>query len=565
MFVELLILIIAAFIGGFAARSFKFPPVLGYIASGVVFGLIGKNVLHSYENLSVLSEVGVTLLLFTLGFEFSFDYFKKLKKNIIFAGVLQILLTSVVLFPLLVLLQLSIQVAILFAVLFAFSSTAVIVKLLEEKGILHSFPGNQVFTFLLIQDLFVVPVIFLMPLIFSDSSLFVSSGLSFVLTGLEALAIFLLIMIGSKIFLTRVLNILFKYPSHELTILATIFIAAGSIALFEMVGVPQTIGAFLAGMLISEQGKNLSPLSEIRPLRDILLVLFFVMTGMLVDMQFVLNSLPIIFGILIVVLLVKFFSILLVLRNSSFLLVPSVFIASYLANIGEFSIVLGQIAVVDNYITQDTYNLLLSTFVFSLVLIPFWTKYTGVIFEKLSARGIIYKKIKLEYDVDKKSKSIDALRDHVVICGHGRVGKEVRSILDAAGISYVVVDFSRKVAQELRNANKKVLLGDPSDSDVLMASDLKDARALVVAVPESLTQKKIITQALRINPKIVIICRSHIDGERYDLLNMGANSIVIPEFEAGLKIGEEILSTYKLQQDEISSLIRRTRRAHHVS
>ena len=158
------------------------------------------------------------------------------------------------------------------AILFSFSSTAVVVKILEEKGLLNDFPGNNVFILLLIQDIFVIPVIFLLPVLFSKEG-FTPVGVSaFALAVARPLVIFALIFIFCKLFLSKILRFVFKYPSHELTILATIFTAAVSIWVFTSVGLPSSIAAFLAGVLTSEQGKNLAPLSEIRPFRDLFLV-----------------------------------------------------------------------------------------------------------------------------------------------------------------------------------------------------------------------------------------------------------------------------------------------------
>ena len=166
---EVILITVAAFIGGFLARTIKFPPVLGYIASGIVFGIIGKNIFQSYESLVALSEIGISLLLFTLGFEISLDKLRNINKKIFFIGIAQTLLITAFLFPVFFLFNIDLKVSILLSILASFSSTAVVVKILEEKGLLNDFPGNNVFILLLIQDFFVVPVIFLLPVIFSTT------------------------------------------------------------------------------------------------------------------------------------------------------------------------------------------------------------------------------------------------------------------------------------------------------------------------------------------------------------------------------------------------------------
>lgn len=557
---EIILIITAAFFGGFVARSIKLPPVLGYITSGVIFGIIGRNFFESYESLVSLSQVGVSLLLFTLGFEISLDVLKKINKKILLVGILQVLSVALIIFPLLLFFNLDAKVAILFSMLFSFSSTAIVVKLLEEKSLLQDFPGNNVFIFLLIQDLFVIPIIFFLPILFSKTGLSPVSLVDFLASSIKPIAIFLGILLLGKLFLSRLLNFLFRYPSHELTILATIFTATVSILLFSLVGLPQAIAAFLAGVLISEQGKNLAPLTEIRPFRDLFLVLFFVMTGMLLNFPFFLENLPFVISVSIIVVFIKFLVTYLILRFSSYSKSAAVFISSYLSNVGEFAVVISQIAFTAAIIGVREYNLILSVFILTLGFIPLFLKYARGIAEKVSRLGVLGKVL------PKSTESTEGIsqtfENHVVICGHGRVGREICTMLDLASIPYVVIDFNKKVINELLTLSKYAIYGDPTDLEILKASFVENAKILVVAVPDTFSQKRIIDTALKLNPKIIILCRSHIEEDRYDLINMGVNTIIMPELEAGLRIGSEVLDLFGVKQDEIDLYTKRLRRQH---
>lgn len=556
---EVILITVAAFIGGFLARTIKFPPVLGYIASGIIFGIIGKNTFQSYESLVGLSQIGISLLLFTLGFEISLDKLKNVNKKIFLIGIFQTILITAFLLPVFFLFNLALSVSILFAILASFSSTAVIVKLLEEKGLLNDFPGNNVFIILLIQDLFIIPIIFLLPIIFGKSQVTGLSIVGFIISAVKPLGIFVALLIASRFLLSRFMNLLFRYPSHELTILATIFTAALSIYLFSSVGLPQTIAAFLAGVLISEQGKNLAPLTELRPFRDLFLVLFFVLTGMLLNFDFLVNNFLTIIILLMLIIAIKFIVIYVSLRFSRFSPSSSVFISSHLTNIGEFSVVIGQIAFLSGFLTTNDYNLLLSFFVLSLISIPVWTNYARTITERLARTGILAKvlpKENLEPEMSQK------FSNHVVICGHGRVGREVRALLDLANIPYVVVDFNRKIISDLVSSGKYAIYGDPTDKEILQATFISEARVLVIAVPDGFSQKQIVNSALKLNPSIIIVCRSHVESDKYDLINMGVNTIVVPELEAGLRIGHEVLDLFGVSTGDIDSFIKRLRRTH---
>ncbi len=559
---EIIILVIAAFIGGFAARTVKLPPVVGYLVSGIIFGIVGKGFIPSYESLFSLSQIGVSLLLFTLGFEISFSTLMRVNKKIVLASILQILITSAFVFPILLLFHFSLQIAILFAVLFSFSSTAVILKILEEKGMVSNFPGNNVFIILLIQDLFIVPVIFLVPLLFSAHFRFPDTFITFLITSIKPLIAFVAMYIISRVFLSKLFHVLFRYPQQELTILATIFTAVVSVSILTFAGLPQTIAAFFAGILISEEGKNLAPLASIKPLRDILLVLFFVMIGMLVNGETLLWSLPVIIVTTILILIVKFFVTFFILRFFKFLPSANIFISSNLSNIGEFAVVVAQMAFVSHFITAQNYENLLAIFIISLILIPVVNWTTKSIFEK-------YKNTKFVKNFMGDShyymrSTYEKIENHVIILGHGRVGREVRNLLDMGEIEYVVVDFDRRIIDELSKNMKNGLYGDPTDSDVLKSAGIKTAKILVVALPDSYSQKVIIKTALDLNPKLTVLCRSHIDEDKYELVNLGVNTIVIPEFEAGLRIGKKVLELLGFSERNTIELLRKLRKFHFV-
>lgn len=559
---EIILITIAAFVGGFVARTLKFPPVLGYIISGIIFGIVGKNFFESFEFIQTLSEFGVSLLLFTLGFEISIDSLKKIDKKVVVIGLAQVTLVTALMWGILLLFRVEPAVAFLSSILFSFSSTALIVKILEERGLLNNFPGNNVFIILLIQDLFIIPVIFFLPLLFSSQVLSPNVGFGFLISILKPILVFIVILFFGKFFLARILTFLFRYPSQELTILATIFTATLSILLLTSAGLPQAIAALLAGILISEQGKNLTPLLAIRPFRDLFLVLFFVLTGMLLDFSFFVQNLPKILLITLVALCVKFVVTYVLLRASKYSPSASMFISSYLSNVGEFAVVIAQIAFLSLFITLADYNLILSVFVISLVAFTLFIKHAQIVTERVARLGILGKILHEEKNVAMESGALHKFENHVVICGHGRVGREVRSMLDFALVPYVVVDFNRQVINDLLASGRYAIYGDPTDEDIMKASFIAQAKVLVVAVADTFSQKKIIELSLKQNPKIVILCRSHIEEDRYDLINMGVNTIIMPEFEAGLRMGSEALAQFGVKPEDREAFTKRLRRQH---
>lgn len=559
---EIILLVVAAFIGGFAARTIKLPPVVGYIVSGVVFGTFGRAFIPSYENLFRLSEIGISLLLFTLGFEISLKALNRINKKVLYIGFLQIFLTALFVFPILTLFQFELNISLLFAVLFSFSSSAVILKILEERGMVANFPGNNVFIILLLQDLFIVPVIFLMPFLFDSSFVFPQTLIDLAITLLKPLAAFIGMYIVGRVVLARLLKILFRYPQQELTILATIFTAVVSIGILMFAGLPQSIAAFFTGVLVSEEGKNMASLSAVKPLRDILLVLFFVLIGMFIDGGQLLPMLPVVIIVTVLIILIKFIVIFSILRFFKFLPSANVFISSHLSNIGEFAVVIAQIAFVSNFIGKGDYQLLLSFFIVSLIFIPFMLSGARYVFETYKKSDWVRKLFGDSHYFMRSN--FEKIENHVVILGHGRVGREVRNLLDMGEVPYVVVDFDRRTIDSLTSNMKNALYGDPTDTDVLKSAGVENARIMVVALPDSNTQKAVIKSALNFNPKLTILCRSHIDEDKYELVNLGVNTIVLPEFEAGLRIGKKVLELLGFSEKNTIELLRKLRKFHFV-
>lgn len=560
---EILLVVLAAFVGGYIARTLKLSPVVGYIVGGVVFGFFGKQFLPSFENILHLSEFGVALFLFTLGFEISLDALKKVNRKVLTAALLQMLITPIVLFGVLQLFRLDLMTAIFFSLVFSFSSMAVIGKLLEEKGQLANFPGNAVFLMLLFKDALVIPTVFILPFILSKGN-GIESDTSTILLGVgKSLAIFVLIFFFAKYFLSTVLRLIFRYPSQELTLLATIFIATISIGLLTWAGLPIAIAAFFAGLILSQHGSNLEPAAAIRPFKDILLALFFVVTGMLIDPRFVVEEFPLIISLTGLVLFTKIIVSSIILRFLKFTPISNVFITSHLANVGEFAAIIAQIAFIQNFIEGSTYELILSVFVISLLLIPLLLKIASYMFDK--SKRMSFFKYLFGNAYTFRNVQFEGVENHIVICGHGRVGREVRKILDMGEVPYVVVDFNKKAVDELLRDSKNALYGDPSDDEVLKSAGIEKARILVVAIPEGFTQKVLIKNALKLNPKIVVLCRSHKDDDKYELVNLGVNTIVMPEFEAGLRIGRKVLELLGVKEKDADDMLSRIRKFHLVS
>lgn len=559
---EIVFVLGMALIGGYAAVVFRIPTIVGYLLSGIISSVIFPQITQS-SNISTLSEVGVALLMFSLGVEFSFRRLLRVKEVVVVGGVLQILIFTILVLAVFKLMNFDFYSAIFMASVFSLSSTAVVVKILNERGEIATHPAEIMVGWLLIQDLAVLPLTIFLPAI-GEVFIGVSSSSPLILVGLALSKIlfftYVLLILGKKMvpaFLDRVA----RTNSRELLLLSVfsmcLVFAFGSKAF----GFSFVLGAFLAGILVSQSSENHAIFAQVRPLRDVFSIIFFVSLGLLFSPLFFFDNLFKILGITLLVIFIKFI-IVFVLNNSlKQHLKVSFTVAVGLVQVGEFAFVLSRDAVAKSFISSDIYNFILSVALITILLTPIIFKYSEKVFFKF--KSVIRKRMPNQYDkifgaykIEKESAVGLLYSNHVVLCGHGRVGHQISRILDLAKVPYVVVDYDLGVVNKLRDSGVDVVYGDPSDIDVLDYAEVDKAQSVVVAVADRHSQEMIIENSLKLNPRVNIICRSHFEEDKNKLLTLGAKSVVQPEFEAGLSIAYKLLEYFGYSRDESLSFLK---------
>jgi len=542
------------------------PALIGYIASGVFFG----NIFHtatSQEFLTQIADVGVALLLFTLGVEFSFHRLKNAMGSIVWGAAAQILLTILFFVLFFQWLGFGFLPALYVAVATSLSSTAIVVKVLSERGELDSIPGELSTAWLVIQDLAVVPIMIILPTLARVQSQGEVSVLAVLLavSGSLLKAMFALALIwylGRK-GIPTLLALAARMESREIFLLSTIgvvFLAA--LAAFSF-GLSAPIGAFIAGLLVSETSQNHAIFSEIRPLRDLFAVVFFVTLGMVLPIAGLTN----IFGFLAVtsllVILVKWFFVFGLTRYLGNHKKTAFIAAVALTQMSEFGFIIAREGLEHGALTADRYvflvaltfvTMLLGTFTFSHVHELYYQFYKsfGKLFPKLVGE---------KHELSPKREEL-RFENHIVICGYGRVGKYIGRALDMAKVPYVVVDYNHTAVTELKEKGVPVVFGDPADKDVLDYAQVDLARALVVAIPDRHTQEMIIGNAQTLNRKIRIICRTHHEEDQKRLKSLGVSLVVQPEFEAALSVITRLLGELGVAQEEITGKVSRLKIEH---
>lgn len=555
----------SAIIGGVIAKRLRLPALIGYIASGVVFGnLMGSAI--DEEFLRRIADAGVTLLLFTLGIEFSFHRLRKLLGIVVWAASAQILLCIFLFVIFFLWLGFGYLPAVYMAVAAALSSTAIVVKVLSERGELETIPGELSTAWLVIQDLSVVPIMILLPTlgVIQSSGVTISPILIAISGSIlkSAIALTAIWFLGRK-GIPRLLNAVAAINNREIFLLSTIGIVFLAALVTYSVGLSAALGAFIAGILISETSQNHAIFAEVRPLRDLFAVVFFVSLGMVLHVSDISSQLPLLIGVSLVIMIVKCVLVFGLARYLGNHRKTAFFVALALTQMSEFGFIIAQEGIYLGVLSRANYTF--------LVAITFISMLTGTMllshvhhayywFYKMLGKYLPRLAVSKQ-DVTPNREEL-SLTDHIVICGYGRVGRYIGRALDMVHVPYVVVDYNQTTITHLKDKGIPVVFGDPADKDVLDYAQVDLARAVIIAIPDRHTQEMIISNAQTLNRKIRIICRTHHEEDQRWLKSLGVTMIVQPEFEAALSVVQKLMTEFGIPPEESAGKISRLKIEH---
>ncbi len=530
----------AAFIGGVLARLLKQPVILGYLLVGILAGPYGLGLVQEPGDARALASLGVILLLFAIGLEFSLSELRKLGKIALLGGTMQVLITVGLGIILAFLLGAGFSEALAFGFLFALSSTMIVLKALSERGELNTPHGRVMLGFLLVQDLAVIPMMVTLPLL--SGSFGKDVGLSLGLALLKA-SLFIggIFLFGAWV-APRLMRLVAGFRSRELFLLCVTALCLGIAYLAHLLGLSPALGAFIAGLAIAQSEFAHQALGNISPLRDVFSSFFFISLGMLfMDPGFIAENLSSL-GILIPALLVlKFAVFFLLTRLFGFSRRTAFLTGAGMVQLSEFSFVLGEASVVAGVLSEHLYSLALASAMVTMVLTPFILN--------LATRFCPFKRERPEPLEGAK------ISGHVLICGYGRVGRTLAYALERMKVPYLVVELDPQVISSLRASNIPCVYGDAGNHEVLKEAGLEKARVLVLAIPDPLAAREAIEYARESNPQLDILARIHGDEEAEFLRRRGVNELIYPEVEAGLEVIRHTLNRLDFLLDQVESLI----------
>jgi CPA2 family monovalent cation:H+ antiporter-2 len=537
-----LLYLLAAVLGVVACRMFKLPPMLGYLVVGVLIGPNALALAQNSEGVRQLAEFGVVFLMFVIGLEFNLPKLRAMRRHVFGLGLLQVLLTMALTFAgtlalgrLMPGLNIGWQTAVALSGVMAMSSTAIVGKLMAERLELDSPHGQRVIGVLLFQDLAVVPLLILIPALGSPPDQLLAA-LGWAL--LKALVLLGLLLLGGQRVMRWWLTHVARRKSNELFMLNLLLITLGLSWLTELAGLSLALGAFVAGMLISETEYKQQVELDIRPFHDILLGLFFITIGMLLDWQIVWQQLPLVMLFLLTSLALKLGLITLLTRLMGATMGVSLRTGLYLAQGGEFGFVLLTLAQTQSLIGAGLINPILASMVLSMLATPFIISYSNPLVMKLVSSEWLQQSLQM---TNIARKSINTSK-HVIICGYGRCGQNLGRILDTQAIPYMALDLDPDRVRQANAAGHSVAFGDASRPQALLAAGLHRASALVITYLDIPSSLKVLAVLREHAAQLPVIVRTQDDASLERLQAAGATEVVPEAIEGSLMLASHALA-----------------------
>lgn len=538
----------------FILGKLRISSVVGFLLAGILIGPFGLHLIKEAHSIEILAEIGVVLLMFTIGLEFSLKNLFQLRSIVLGGGALQVGLTiaftGVVSW---LFYGQTVNAGIFQGFIVALSSTAIVFKLLFDRAEMNSPAGRFSVGILIFQDLCVVPFMLLVPVLAGNTA-----GAGIPVTIVKAFLVIGLILFASRWLVPYVFSHIVGTKSRELFVVSIITLCLGTAVLTSALGLSLALGAFLAGMIISESEYAAQAVSDIIPFKESFTGLFFISVGMLLDVSVLTGNLPSVLTIVLIIVLIKMGVLTvtsLILGNS---LKTSLMAGFYLFQIGEFSFVLALEGRNQGLIPGDLYQTFLAASIITMILTPFLIRASAGI-----ARWVVTKtplsaleKRKHRADRERYPKSI---RDHVIVIGFGLNGGNLARVLRSMGIEYIVLELNSKTVRSAKRKGEPIFYGDGTGIEILNKVGVKTASVLVIAISDAPSTRRIVQLARSQNPHLYIIARTRYVAEVEQLKQLGANEVIPEEFETSIEIFSKVLHRLHVPLNDIREHISRTR------
>ncbi len=560
-----LLYLLAAVLGVVACRSLKLPPMLGYLAVGVVIGPNALALAKNADGVRHLGEFGVVFLMFVIGLEFNLPKLRSMRNHVFGLGLFQVALTMLVTtaasmaFAMLAPKHWGMdwRTALALSSAMAMSSTAIVVKLMSERIEMESEHGKRVMGVLLFQDLAVVPLLVLIPALSATPEAMMET-LGWAL--LKATALITVLMVGGPRVMRWWLTLVARRKSEELFVLNLLLVTLGLAWLTELAGLSLALGAFIAGMLISETQYKQQVETDIRPFHDVLLGLFFISIGMMLDWRLVLERWPLVLLLVTVPVLYKAVVVTLLARALGSSMGVALRTGLYLAQAGEFGFVLLTLAQESKLVPPELLNPILAAMVLSMLATPFIVMHSNALVMRLVSNEWLLESVQMTSIARKAIKA----NKHVIICGYGRCGQNLARMLDKEHIPYMALDLDPDRVRQAAAGGDSVVFGDAARLQALMAAGLARASAVVVTYLETPSAMKVLAHIQEHAPQVPVVVRTQDDHDLEALQQAGATEVVPEAIEGSLMLASHALALVGVPMRRVIRIVQEQRDARYT-
>ncbi|MEB2775937.1 cation:proton antiporter [Algoriphagus sp. D3-2-R+10] len=554
---DILILLGFSIVIVFALQKLKLPSIIGFLLTGVIIGPYGFSLIHEVEQVEILSEIGVILLLFVIGMELSIKQLISIKKTVFIGGFLQVGVTVLIAGLVYYFLGNSWNESVFVGFLFSLSSTAIVLKTLQDRQQISAPHARNALAILIFQDIIVVPMMLVTPMIAGEST---NLGLSILTLVVKSVILIVITFVSARYVVPRLMHAVAKTNSKELFLLVTITLCFAVAFFTSEAGLSLALGAFIAGLIVSESEYSYQATSIILPFRELFTSFFFVSVGMLLDLNFFLNNIPVILLLVFVVFIVK--SAVASVAVAVLKYPPRTVLLTGLAlfQVGEFAFILSKVGIEYNLLTAETNQYFLSVSIVSMILTPFVIIFSENIVDRFIG---VSKKLGLDSTLvsakDKAEIVNHDLDNHLVIIGYGVNGSNLAKAAAASNIQYAVIEMNAETVKREKAKGVPIVFGDATQDHMLETVHLSKARAAVIAISDNFATRSVIKNIRSHSDSIYLVVRTRYIKETSELLALGADEVIPEEFETSVQIFTYVLQNFLVPEDDIDQFIEKVR------
>ena len=546
----LLVALAAALVLGAIAHRLGIPPMLGYIVAGLAVGPATPGFVAGREEVLALADVGVALLMFSIGLQFSIAELRSTGTRVLAGAPLVVATTMAIGAGTGLLLGWDLIEALFIGAAVAICSTVVLVKVAGESALHTTTYGRTALGISIVQDLITIGMVVVLSAIGSRAE---ESLASLVLSGAIAIGFVALVVVGGSRILPRVLAMIAGLRSRELFVIGVAVIAIGTAFAAAALGVSVALGAFVAGLALADSDLTASVLGEIVPLRELFSTFFFVSIGVLLQPEAIIEAWPIVLALLLIITFGKAVPAALLAHFNGQRPSSAFRAGALVGQSGEFSFVLASTGLALGAVRPDTFSLAMGAVVISILTAEPLLAGARRIGDWIDART--------GYPELPGDEPAAGMRRHAVILGYGRVGRSVARVLESRGFAWIAVDGDYALAREARLGGVPIVYGDAGTPSVLDLAHIADAHALIVAVPDALATRQAVTYSRARNPRIEVVARAHSESEEVELRKIGAMRVVVAEREVGNELVRHALRRFGVSDREVTAILDARRRS----